>query len=276
MNVFGEAFFMKTVPTKAIEILWQKYYITLEVLYYLSNFINTPNIFTNSTKARSKRFDTWFHRQVKFLVQVVAMGGSFSGRRSSCPDWPSWCLPGPLSHCLGHCTPLHTGLCSPLWKERETSCHLVIGGERGARGRTGEDYDAIIIKICEDEVWNLNIEMQITWWDKKKTFFIANIKCVSTIPALLLQIELFQSFPWSTSNLSNSLNALPVYHPQSPFVSTIWPSSGRPALPMVFIKSILKHKKVSWAVQTPKALLLQVVQTGNILIFVFFWIGLLS
>ena len=78
----------------------------------------------------------------------------------------------------------------------------------------------------------------------------------SSILALLLQIELFQSFPWSTSNLSNSLNALPVYHPQSPFVSTIWPRSGRPALPMVFIKSILKHKKVSWAVQTPKAFFL--------------------
>ena len=108
--------------------------------------------------------------QVKFLVQVVAMGGSFSGRRSSCPDWPSWCLPGPLSHCLGHCTPLHTGLCSPLWKERETSCHLVIGGERGVRGRTGEDYDAIIIMICEDEVWSLNIEMQITWWKSKDLF----------------------------------------------------------------------------------------------------------
>ena len=168
-----KASFMKTVPTKSIEILWQKYYITLEVLYYLSNFINTPNIFTNSTKARSKRFDTWFHRQVKFLVQVVAMGRSFSGRRSSCPDWPSWCLPGPLSHCLGHCTPLHTGLCSPLWKERETSCHLVIGGERGVRGRTGEDYDAIIIKICEDGVWSLNIEMLVTWWDIIKTFFIA-------------------------------------------------------------------------------------------------------
>ena len=214
------------------------------------------------------------------------MGGSFSGRRPSCPDWPSWCLAGPLSHCLGHCTPLHTGLCSPLWKERETSCHLVIGGEQGAKGRMGEDNDAIRLKICEDEVCSLNIEMLIIWWDRKKAFFIANIKCFSTILALLLQIELFQSFPWSTSNLSNSLNALPVYHPQSPFVSTIWPHSGRPALPMVFIKSIWKHKKVSWAGQTPEAdyipiveaLLLQVAQDGNVLIVCIFsdWTYFLS
>ena len=107
-----------------------------------------------------------------------------------------------------------------------------------------------------------------------------------TLLALLLQIELFQSFPWSTSNLSNSLNALPVYHPQSPFVSTIWPHSGRPALPMVFIKSIWKHKKVSWAVQTPEAdympineaLLLQVAQDGNVLFFCTFsdWTSFLS
>ena len=163
-----KASFMKTVPTKSIEILWQKYYITYQISQILQTSSQTPR--KQGAKGSTRDF-TAKSSQVKFLVQVVAMGGSFSWRRSSCPDWPSWCLAGPLSHCLGHCTPWHTGLCSPLWKERETTCHLVIAGEGGGRGRTGEDYDAIISMICEDEVWNLNIEMQITWWDRKKDLF---------------------------------------------------------------------------------------------------------
>ena len=52
-----------------------------EVLYYLSNLTNTPNIFTNSTKARSKRFDTRFHRQVKSssLCKWLRWEGAFPG-----------------------------------------------------------------------------------------------------------------------------------------------------------------------------------------------------
>ena len=157
-----------------------------EVLYYLSNLTNTPNIFTNSTKARSKRFDTWFHRQVKSSQVPCASGcdgrelfleKAFLSRLTKLvPGWPTFSLFRSLH------TFAHRSLFSSLERARDkTSCHLVIGGEQGAKGRMGEDNDAIRLKICEDEVCSLNIEMLIIWWDRKKAFFIANIKCVSTI-----------------------------------------------------------------------------------------------
>ena len=135
-----------------------------EVLYYLSNLTNTPNIFTNSTKARSKRFDTRFHRQVKssslckwLRWEELFLEKAFLSRLTKLvPGWPTFSLFRSL-HTLAH-----RSLFSSLERARDkTSCHLVIGGEQGAKGRMGEDYDAIRLKICEDEVCSLNIEMLI-------------------------------------------------------------------------------------------------------------------
>ena len=162
MNVFGEAFFMKTVPTKSLEILWQKYHITLEVLYYLSNFINTPNIFTNSTKARSKRFDTWFHRQVKSSQVPCASGCDgrelfrekvFLSRLTKLvPAWPTFSLFRSLH------TFAHRSLFSSLERARDK---LPLGNRRRTRCER-EDGRRLWCNNHQD-MWGCSLKFK--YWD---------------------------------------------------------------------------------------------------------------
>ena len=108
--------------------------IMTEVLYYLSNFINTPNIFTNSTKSRSKRFDTWFHRQVKSSQVPCASGCDgrelfrekvFLSRLTKLvPAWPTFSLFRSLH------TFAHRSLFSSLERARDK---LPLGNRRRTR-----------------------------------------------------------------------------------------------------------------------------------------------
>ena len=120
-------------------LLWKQYQqnqlnIMTEVLYYLSNLTNTPNIFTNSTKARSKRFDTWFHRQVKSSQVPCASGcdgrelfleKAFLSRLTKLvPGWPTFSLFRSL-HTLAH-----RSLFSSLERARD---NLPLGNRRRTR-----------------------------------------------------------------------------------------------------------------------------------------------
>ena len=68
MNVFGEGFFYENSTNK---INWN---IMTEVLYYFRNIILLIKFQKYSKQARSKRFDTWFHRQVKSSQVPCASG----------------------------------------------------------------------------------------------------------------------------------------------------------------------------------------------------------
>ena len=149
-----------------------------EVLYYLSNFINTPNIFTNSTKARSKRFDTWFHRQVKSIQVPCASGCDgrelfrekvFLSRLTKLvPAWPTFSLFRSLH------TFAHRSLFSSLERARDK---LPLGNRRKTRCER-EDGRRIMCNN-EHDMWGWSLKSK--YWDadnmmkQKKTYSLQTL-----------------------------------------------------------------------------------------------------
>ena len=133
-----------------------------EVLYYLSNLTNTPNIFTNSTKARSKRFDTWFHRQVKSsqvpcasvcVGRELFLEKAFLSRLTKLvPAWPTFSLFRSL-HTLAH-----RSLFSSLERARD---NLPLGN--GRRRRCERENGRRLWCNNQQDMWGWILKFK--YWD---------------------------------------------------------------------------------------------------------------
>ena len=120
-------------------LLWKQYQqnqlnIMTEVLYYFRNIILLIKFQKYSKQARSKRFDTWFHRQVKSSQVPCASGcdgrelfleKAFLSRLTKLvPGWPTFSLFRSL-HTLAH-----RSLFSSLERARDK---LPLGNRRRRR-----------------------------------------------------------------------------------------------------------------------------------------------
>ena len=120
-------------------LLWKQYQqnqlnIMTEVLYYFRNIILLIKFQKYSKQARSKRFDTWFHRQVKSSQVPCASGcdgrelfleKAFLSRLTKLvPGWPTFSLFRSL-HTLAH-----RSLFSSLERARDK---LPLGNRRRTR-----------------------------------------------------------------------------------------------------------------------------------------------